>query len=105
MGRRRKEGPDAVPRRHFASSRNDRHDAGPKARSGRAALQPILQSGLEAINEDAGRAQAGELEGRPGAKPEHCTQRETFEIEPDRRDVLAEISGADVEAGLPERIE
>jgi hypothetical protein len=55
---------------------------------------PCSRSGLEAINEDAGRAQAGELEGRRGAKPEHGPQWEAFEIEPDRRDVLAEISGA-----------
>jgi hypothetical protein len=71
----------------------------------RAALQSILQSGLEAINEDTGRAQAGELEGRRGAKPEHRSQRKAFEIQADRRDVLAEISGADVEAGPPERVE
>jgi len=64
MGRRRKESPDAVPRRHFASFRYDRHDAGSKVRSGHAALQPTLQSGLEAINEDARRADAGEPEGR-----------------------------------------
>ena len=69
------------------------------------ALQSILQSGLKAIDEDAGRAQAGKLEGCRGAKPEHCSQRKAFEIEADRRDVLAEISAADVEAGRPERIE
>jgi hypothetical protein len=61
MGRRRKDRPDTVPRRHFAAFRYDRHDAGPETRSVRAALQSILQSGLEAINEDTGRAQAGEL--------------------------------------------
>jgi hypothetical protein len=30
---------------------------------------------------------------------------EAFEIEPDRRNVLAEISGAHFESGSPERIE
>jgi hypothetical protein len=48
---------------------------------------------------------AGELEGRRGAKPEHRSQRKAFEIQADRRNILAEISRADVEARRPERVE
>jgi uncharacterized protein len=64
MGRRRKDRPDPVPRRDLASLRYDRHDAGLEAWRRRAALQAILQSGLEAIDEDAGRAEAGKFERR-----------------------------------------
>jgi hypothetical protein len=71
MGKRRKDRPDPVPRRDFASFRYDRHDARPEAWLGRSPLQAILQSGLEAIDEDAGRAEAGELEGRRGAEHQH----------------------------------
>ena len=35
----------------------------------------------------------------------HRAQRKALEVEPNRRDVLAEISGAHVESGRPERIE
>jgi hypothetical protein len=102
MGRRRKDCPDPVSRRDFASFRYDRHDAGPKARTGRAALQAILQSGLEAIDEDAGRAETGEFERRRGVELKYRAQRKALEVEPDRRDVLAEISGAHFESGRPE---
>jgi hypothetical protein len=105
MGRRRKDRPDPVPGRDFASFRYDRHDAGPEAWPGRAPLQAFLQSGLEAIDEDAGRAEAGEFERRRGAEHNHRAKRKAFGVEPDRRDVLAEISGADFEPGLLERIE
>jgi hypothetical protein len=105
MGKRRKDRPDPVPRRDFASFRYDRHDAGPEAWTGRAALQAILQFGLEAIDEDAGRAEAGEFERRRSARPKQRAQRQAFEIKPDRRGVLAEISGAHFESGRPERIE
>ena len=105
MGRRRKDRLDPVPGRDFATFRYDRHDAGPKAWSGRAALQAILQSGLEAIDEDTGRAQTGEFERRRGAEQKHRAQRKAFEVEPDRRDIFAEISGMHFESGSPERIE
>jgi hypothetical protein len=85
--------------------RYDRHDAGPEAWPGRAALQAVLQSGPEAIDEDAGRAEASEFKRRRGAEPKHRAQREACEVEPDRRDVLAEISGADFESGPLERSE
>jgi hypothetical protein len=55
----RKDRPDPVPRRDFASFRYDRHDASPVVWPGPAALQAILQSELEAIDADAGRAEAG----------------------------------------------
>ena len=64
MGRRRKDRPDSIPRRDFASFGYDRHDAGPEAWPGRAALQAVLQSGLEAIDEDSWRAEAGKFERR-----------------------------------------
>jgi hypothetical protein len=64
MGRRRKDRPDPVPRRDLASLRYDRHDAGLEAWPSRSALQAILQSGLEAIDEGAGRAEAGKFEHR-----------------------------------------
>jgi hypothetical protein len=105
MGRRRRDRPDPIPRRYPASFRYDRHNAGPEAGPGRAALQAILQSGLEAIDEDAGRAEAGEFQRRRGAQHKHRSQRKAFEVEPDRRDVLTEISGAHFESGRPERIE
>ena len=105
MGRRRKDRLDPVPGRDFATFRYDRHDAGSKAWSGRAVLQAIFQSGLEAIDEDAGRAEAGEFERRRSAEPKRRAQRKAFEVEPERRDVLAEISGAHFESGRPERIE
>lgn len=105
MGRRWKHRPDSVSGRHFAAFRYDRHDAGSEAWSLRSALQSILQARLEAVDEDAGRTQAGKLQGRRSAKPEHSSQRKALEIEADGRDVLAEISGADVEARHPERAE
>ena len=105
MGRRGKDRPDPVPRRDFASFRHDRHDAGPEAWPGRAAFQAFLQSGLEAIDEDARRAEAGEFERRRSAKPKQRAQRQAFEIKPDRRDVLAEIAGSDFESGYLERSE
>jgi Calcineurin-like phosphoesterase superfamily domain len=58
MGRRRKDRPDPVPGRDLASLRYHRHDAGLEAWPRRFALQAILQSGPEAIDEDAGRAEA-----------------------------------------------
>ena len=63
------EGPrsDPVPGRDLASLRYDRHDAGLEAWPGRAAPQAFLQSGLEAIDQDAGRAEASELERRRSA--------------------------------------
>lgn len=64
MGKRRKDRPDPVPGRDLASLRYDRHDAGLEAWPRRSALQAILQSGLEAIDEDAGRAEAGKFERR-----------------------------------------
>ena len=39
------------------------------------------------------------------AKPKQRAQRKAFEVEPDRRDVLAEISGAHFKSGCPEGIE
>lgn len=105
MGRRGKDRPDPVPRRDVASFGNDRHDAGPEAWPGRAAFQAFLQSGLEAIDQDAGRAKAGEFERRRAAKLKYRAQRKAFEVEPDRRDVFAEISGVHFESGRPERIE
>jgi hypothetical protein len=105
MGRRRQDRPDPVPGREFASFRYDRHDAGPEAWPGRVALQAFLQSGLEAVDEEAGRAEAGELERRRGAEHKHRAKRKAFEVEPDRHDVLAEISGADFVPGPLERIE
>jgi hypothetical protein len=59
MGQRRKDRPDPVPWRDFASFGDDRHDAGSEAWAGRATLEAILQSGLEAVNEDARRACGG----------------------------------------------
>ena len=93
------------PQADVASVGDDRHDAGPEAWRGRAALQAFLQSGLEAIDEDAGRGKAGEFERRRGAEHKHGAKRKAFEVESDRCDVLAEISGADFESGPLERIE
>jgi hypothetical protein len=92
MRTRRKDRPDPVPGRYHAALRHDRHYAGLEARSGGSAEQPRLQSGLEKIDQDAGRAQARELEGRRAAQPEHRAQWQVFEIEPSGRDVLAEVS-------------
>ena len=92
MGRRRKDRPDPVLRRDVASLGDDRHDADPEAWPGRAAFQAFLQSGLEAIDQDAGRAEAGEFERRRSAELKYRAQRKAFEVEPDRRDVFAEIS-------------
>ena len=105
MGTRRKDCPDPVPRRDVASFGDDRHDAGPEARPGLAALQAIFQAGLEAIDQDAGRAESCEFECRRGAEHKHRAQRKALEVETDRRDVLTEISGAHFESGRPERIE
>ena len=94
-----------IPRRDFASFGHDRHDAGPEAWPGRAALQAFFQPRFEAVYQDARRAEAGEFKRRRGAELQYRTQRKTFEVEPDRRDVLAEISGAHFESERPERIE
>ena len=101
MGRRRKDGPDPVPRRDVASIGDDRHDAGSEAWPGRAALQAIFQSGLEAIDQDAGRAEPGEFERRRGSEMKHRAQRKALEVEPERRDIFAEISGVHFESGRP----
>ena len=105
MGTRRKDCPDPVPRRDVASFGDDRHDAGPEARPGLAALQAIFQAGLEAIDQDAGRAESCEFECRRGAEHKHRAQRKALEVETDRRDVLTEISWVHFESGRPERIE
>ena len=49
MGRRRKDRPDPVSRRDFASLRYDRHDAGREAWPRQSAMQVILQSGHQRI--------------------------------------------------------
>src|ERR1700677_5167855 len=90
MGRRRKDRPDPVPRQDVASLGDDRHDAGPEAWPGRAAFQAFLQSGLEAIDQDAGRAESGEFERRRGAELKDRAQRKALEVEPDRRDRAAD---------------
>ena len=105
MGRRRKDRSDPLSRRDNASFDYDRHDAGSEAWAGRAAFQEFPQSGLEAIDQDAGRAESGEFERRRGAELKYRAKRKAFEIEPDRRDVLAEISGMHFKSGRPERIE
>ena len=105
MGRRRKDRPDPVPWRDVASFGDDRHDAGSEAWTGRATLEAILQSGLDAVDEDAGRAESGEFERRRGAEHKQGAQRKALEVEPDRRDVVAEISGMYFESGRPEGIE
>jgi len=105
MGRRRKDSPNPVPKRDVASFGDDRHHAGPEAWPGPAALQAIFQSGLEAIDQDAGRAEPGEFERRRGAEMKHRAQRKALEVEPERRDIFAEISGVHFASGSPERIE
>jgi hypothetical protein len=64
MGRRTKDRPNPVPGRDLASLRYNRQDAGLKAWPRRSALQAILQSGVDAIDEDAGRAEARKFERR-----------------------------------------
>ena len=105
MRRRRKDRSDPLSRRDNASFDYDRHDAGSEARASRAPFQTFPQSGLEAIDQDAGRAESGEFERRRGAELQYRAKRKAFEIEPDRRDVLAEISGIYCESRRPERIE
>ena len=94
-----------ISRRDLASFGDDRHDAGSEAWPGRAAIQAFHQSGLEAIDKDAGRAEAGEFERRRSADLKYRAQRKAFEVEADRRDVFTEISGVHFESGRPERIE
>jgi uncharacterized protein len=105
MRRRRKDRSDPLSRRDNASFDYDRHDAGSEARASRAPFQTFPQSGLEAIDQDAGRAESGEFERRRGAEHKQGAQRKALEVEPDRRDVVAEISGMYFESGRPEGIE
>jgi hypothetical protein len=49
--------------------------------------------GPEAVDEDAGRAEAGQFEPRRGAKPEQRAQGEAFEIEPTVAMVLPRSPG------------
>jgi hypothetical protein len=56
------------------------------------------QSGFEAIDENAGRAQTGEPNVRRNADAKLCVERQCLEIEPGRRDVFTEIPGTNVEA-------
>ena len=105
MRRRRKDRSDPLSRRDNASFDYDRHDAGSEARASRAPFQTFPQSGLEAIDQDAGRAESGEFERRRGAEHKQGAQRKALEVEPDRRDVVAEISGMYFKSGRPEGIE
>jgi hypothetical protein len=105
MGRRRKDRSDPVPGETSPSLVTIAMTPALKRGVAAPLFQAFLQSGLEAIDQDAGRAKAGEFESRRGAELKDCAQRKAFEVEPDRRDVFAEVSGVHFESGRPERIE
>jgi hypothetical protein len=61
--------------------------------------QPFLQAGLEAVDEDAWRAQARQPDHCRGSDPEFGIQRQLFEIEFRRRYVFAKFAGAHLVTG------
>lgn len=85
MRARWKDCPDPVPRGDDAALQHDCHHPGLETRSCRSAEQRTLQAGLEAIDQDAGRAQACKLDGRRVAQPEHSPKRKAFKVESDSK--------------------
>ena len=101
----RKDDPDRIAGIDIASVQYDRHHAASENCPRRAFAQSILQTWLETIDEDARRAKPGESDIRRVADPKHRIQRKLLEIEANRGDVLAEISGLYFVAGRPQYVE
>ncbi len=67
---------------NHAAYRDDGHHAGPEGWPRRSVQQPVLQSGLEAIDEHTWCTEAGKTNDRGGTDPEFGVKRQAFEIEP-----------------------
>jgi hypothetical protein len=65
----------------------------------------LLQSLSEAIDEHAGSPQASQFHDRDWSQPDTRAERQPFEGQPCRGDVLAEISRVDVVTGPSKRFE
>ncbi|QOG19154.1 hypothetical protein FOM02_19180 [Bradyrhizobium sp. SEMIA] len=59
----------------------------------------------EAVNEHAGRPEAGQLYNRGASQLDESAERHPLEVQADGADVLAEVAGADREASFQERCE
>jgi hypothetical protein len=104
-GRTSRGGDVRTTRIDIASVQYDRHHAASENCPRLAFAQSIFQTSLETIDEDARRAKAGESDICRIGDPKHRIQRKLFEIEANRGDVLAEISGLYFEVGRPQYIE
>jgi hypothetical protein len=60
---------------------------------------------LEAVDEDTGRPEAGQLYDRRATELDERPERHPLEVQASSGDVLAELSGAHVEAGFSESYE
>ena len=59
----------------------------------------------EAVDEDAGSPEAGQLYDRRGSELDKRAERHPFEVQAGGADVLAEVAGADLEASFNKRCE
>lgn len=94
-----------VANRNLAAGGDDGHDAGPERQRGRVVDQARLQSGLKAVDQDAGGPKACQANDSRRADPKRRIERQVFQVEAHRRDVLAELTGGDLAVLGPERVE
>jgi len=59
----------------------------------------------KAVDQDAWRPEAGQLDNRGWSELDECPERHLFEVKTGSGDVLAEVAGADLEASFEERWE
>ena len=59
----------------------------------------------KAVDQDAWRPEAGQLDNRGWPELDECPERHLFEVKTGSGDVLAEVAGADLEASFEERWE
>ena len=100
MWPRRQLEPDGVARPHHSVDPNDRHHAG---LANHIALlivpeQRSQEARLDAIELSARISQAHHFDGRRVAESQQCPSRQTEQVHAERRDVLAHLAGAHVEA-------
>ncbi|MGY3427464.1 hypothetical protein ACVWZW_007968 [Bradyrhizobium sp. F1.13.4] len=63
---------------------------------------PAFQAGLEAVDEDTGRPEAGQLHDRSGSKLDEGPERHPLEVQAGSGDVLAELSRSHFKARVRE---
>jgi hypothetical protein len=60
-----------------------------------------LQAGPEAVDEDTGCPETGQLDDCRGTQLDEAAERHPLQIEASRCDVLTHVPGCDLEAGFP----